>query len=505
MADNAPVMIWVTDSTGYCTYLSQSWYDFTGQTESTGLGLGWIDATHPADYEYAKNIFLEANERHEAFRLEYRLRRKDGVYCWAINTASPWFGVDGEFKGYIGSVIDITERKIVETEREQLLAREQAARETAENANRIKDEFLAVLSHELRSPLNPIMGWSKLLQQGKLDATQTQIGLATIERNVQLQAQLIDDLLDISRILRGKLSLNQMPVDLRMVIASALETVRLAASAKSLQIQTVLPSVGTVMGDVGRLQQIVWNLLSNAVKFTNQGGQITVELTQIGTHAQIQVMDTGKGINPDFLPYVFEHFRQEDGATTRKFGGLGLGLAIARQIVEMHGGQISVDSLGEGQGTTFTVKLPLAPTLSQLPSTESSDASINDLNGIRILVVDDEPDSRDFIALVLKLSGASVTSVASGIEALTAIERSIPDLIISDIGMPEMDGYMLLQQVRTLEQVRQVSAIALTAYAGEFDRQQALQAGFQKHLSKPIELNKLIQAISDLIGGSSND
>ncbi|MBW4534448.1 MAG: GAF domain-containing protein [Pleurocapsa minor HA4230-MV1] len=378
----------------------------------------------------------------------------------------------------------------------------ETAREAAQSANRIKDEFLAVLSHELRSPLNPILGWSKLLQQGKLDPTQTQAALATIERNAQLQTQLIDDLLDISRILRGKLSLNQTPVDLKKVISSALETVCLAAEAKSLQIETVLPSdVGTVMGDAGRLQQIVGNLLSNAVKFTNQGGQIRVALTQIGTHAQIQVMDTGKGINPDFLPYVFEHFRQEDGATTRKFGGLGLGLAIARQIVEMHGGQIGVDSSGEGQGATFTVKLPLAQTLSQLPSTESSDTSTNDLNGIRILVVDDEPDSRDFTALVLELSGASVTSVASGIEALTMIKQSIPDLIISDIGMPEMDGYMLLQQVRTIEQVRQVSAIALTAYAGEFNRQQALQAGFQKHLSKPIEPNKLIQAISDLVGG----
>jgi PAS domain S-box-containing protein len=426
----------------------------------------------------------------------------DGSEQWLRWEINPWYDSTGAVGGILIFTENITERKIAEAEREQLLSREQAARETAEQANRIKDEFLAVLSHELRSPLNPILGWSKLLQQGKLDATKTQIGLAVIERNVQLQAQLIDDLLDISRILRGKLSLNQTPVDLRMVISSALETVRLAASAKSLQIQTVLPSdVGTVMGDAGRLQQIVWNLLSNAVKFTNQGGQITVALTQIGTHAQIQVMDTGKGINPDFLPYVFEHFRQEDGATTRKFGGLGLGLAIARQIVEMHGGQIGADSSGEGQGTTFTVKLPLAPTLNQLPSTKSSDASINDLNGICILVVDDEPDSRDFITLVLELSGASVISVASGIEALTAIEQSIPDLIISDIGMPEMDGYMLLQQVRTLKQVRQVSAIALTAYAGEFDRQQALQAGFQKHLSKPIKPNQLIQEISDLIGG----
>lgn len=253
---------------------------------------------------------------------------------------------------------DISDRKRIEAEREQLLQREQTAREAAETANRIKDEFLAVLSHELRSPLNPILGWSKLLQRGKLDAAKTTTALATIERNAQLQSQLIEDLLDISRILRGKLSLNVMPVNLSMVISAALETVRLAAEAKSLQIQTTFsPDVGTVIGDAGRLQQVVWNLLSNAVKFTPQGGQITVTLTQTGTHAQLQVTDTGKGINPDFLPYVFDHFRQEDGATTRKFGGLGLGLAIVRQLVELHGGTLAVDSPGVGQGATLYGRL----------------------------------------------------------------------------------------------------------------------------------------------------
>jgi PAS domain S-box-containing protein len=426
----------------------------------------------------------------------------DGSEQWLRWEINPWYDSTGAVGGILIFAENITERKLAEAEREQLLAREQAAREAAENANRIKDEFLAVLSHELRSPLNPILGWSKLLQQGKLDATKTQIGLAAIDRNVQLQAQLIDDLLDISRILRGKLSLNQMPVDLRMVISSALETVRLAAQAKSLQIQTVLPSdVGAVMGDAGRLQQIVWNLLSNAVKFTPLGGQVTVALTQMETHAQIQVMDTGKGINPDFLPYVFEHFRQEDGATTRKFGGLGLGLAIARQIVEMHGGQIGVDSSGEGQGATFTVELPLAPTLRRLPSTESSDASTNDLNGIRILVVDDEPDSRDFITFVLELSGASVTSVASGIEALTAIKQFIPDLIISDIGMPDMDGYMLMQQIRSrpANQGGTIRAIALTAYAAEIDQQRTRMVGFQAHITKPVEPEKLVRAIAHLL------
>jgi PAS domain S-box-containing protein len=398
---------------------------------------------------------------------------------------------------------DLIEQRRAELEQRQLLEREQAAREQAETANRIKDEFLAVLSHELRSPLNPILGWSKLLRQGKLDPARTQTALDTIDRNAQLQVQLIDDLLDISRILRGKLRLNETPVDLSMVILAALETVRLAVEAKSLQIETILsPDVGAVMGDIGRLQQVVWNLLSNAVKFTPQGGQITVALTQAGTHAQIQVADTGKGINPDFLPYVFEHFRQEDGATTRKFGGLGLGLAIASQIIEMHGGQIRVDSPGEGQGATFTVQLPLAPHLSELPSKEASSTSTSDLNSIHVLVVDDEPDSRDFVAFVLEQANARVTTVASGIGALQAFSQSIPDLIVSDIGMPEMDGYMLLRQIRTLspEEGGQIPAIALTAYAGELDRQQAVAAGFQCHIAKPIDPGKLVQTIAAVIG-----
>ncbi|MGL5833911.1 MAG: ATP-binding protein [Waterburya sp.] len=475
---------------------------YTRQELETGE-INWQTLTPPQYWEVDYNALREIATQGFCSSYEKVYIHKDGKQIPILVGAAPF--LDDSNSG-VFFAINLSDRKQAEAEREQILQREQTAREAAERANRIKDEFLAVLSHELRSPLNPILGWSKLLQQGKLDATQTQTALATIERNAQLQAQLIGDLLDISRILRGKLSLNRTSVDLNKVISAALETVRLAAEAKSLQIQTLLSSdVGTVIGDAGRLQQIVWNLLSNAVKFTNQGGQITVALTQIENHAQIQVMDTGKGINPDFLPYVFEHFRQEDGSITRQFGGLGLGLAIARQIVEMHGGQISVDSSGEGQGATFTVELPLAKTLSQLPSTESSDASTKYLNGIRILVVDDEPDSRDFIALVLELSGASVISVASGIEALTMIKQSIPDVIISDIGMPEMNGYMLLQQVRALEPVRQVLAIALTAYAGEFERQQALQAGFQKHLSKPIEPNELIQAISDLIGRNSHD
>ncbi|MBD2365404.1 response regulator [Anabaena minutissima FACHB-250] len=386
-------------------------------------------------------------------------------------------------------------------ERSCLIAELQARAEALDRSNRIKDEFLAVLSHELRTPMNPILGWSKLLQQGKLDAQKTSAAIATIERNAQLQVQLIDDLLDISRILSGKMSLSASSIDLNVVIWAALETVRLAAEAKSIQIQTIIsPILGLVIGDAGRLQQVVWNLLSNAVKFTHNGGQVTIALSQTENHAQIQITDTGKGISRDFLPYVFEHFRQEDSATTRKFGGLGLGLAIVRQIVEMHGGTVTVDSPGVGRGTTFTVKIPLAPGLTQAPTLERSPVQDSDLNGIHILVVDDEMDSRDFIAFVLEQDKAIVTAVASGTEALQAIAQSIPKIIISDIGMPQMDGYMLMRQIRTLglEQGGQIPAIALTAYAGELDRNLAIAAGFQHHLAKPIDPEVLVAIVVEL-------
>lgn len=394
---------------------------------------------------------------------------------------------------------DISDRKRNEAEREQLLQQEQAARETAEQANRIKDEFLAVLSHELRTPMNPILGWSKLLQTGKLNAEKTTDAIATIERNAKLQVQLIDDLLDISRILRGKLSLTVAPVNLSQVITAALETVRLAAEAKSLSTQTLIsPTVGLVGGDAGRLQQVVWNLLSNAVKFTPAGGQITVELSQVGTNAQIQVRDTGKGINPQFLPYVFEHFRQEDGATTRKFGGLGLGLAIARQIVEMHGGHVTVESDGDEQGATFTVQIPIASRSIEGVTSEPGAELRLDLGGIHILVVEDDADSREFVAFALEQAGAIVTAVSSGVEALQTIEQSVPHLIISDIGMPDMDGYSLMRQMRVTSQGRKTPAIALTAYAGEYDQQQAIAAGFQRHLAKPVEPEELVKTVAQL-------
>lgn len=394
------------------------------------------------------------------------------------------------------------ERKQAEVEREELLVREQTARAQAEQANRIKDEFLAVLSHELRSPLNPILGWAKLLQGGKLDATKTAQALATIERNAKLQSELIEDLLDVSRILQGKLSLNVVPVNLASVIRAAMETVRLAAEAKSIQIEASLASdVGIVSGDSTRLQQVIWNLLSNAVKFTPEGGQVTIRFECLDSSAQITVSDTGQGIAPDFLPYVFDYFRQADAATTRKFGGLGLGLAIVRHLVELHGGTVRADSLGEGQGATFTIRLPLLHTPSQANQDERSSQQFLDLSDIKILVVDDETDTRDLVAFVLEQQGAQVITATSAHEALLVLPYAKPDVLLSDIGMPEMDGYMLIQQVRMLapDQGGQIPAIALTAYAGDTNQQQVLAAGFQKHISKPIEPEALVQAIVGLV------
>ncbi len=385
---------------------------------------------------------------------------------------------------------------------------EQTTRSEAEAANRIKDEFLAVLSHELRSPLNPILGWSQLLQTQQPDAAILARGLETIERNAKLQTQLIADLLDVSRILQGKLSLDVAPVNLKNIVEAALETVRLAAEAKAIDIGTEFFAAPEVLGDAGRLQQVVWNLLANAVKFTPSGGRVEVHLATVAKaavpYAQITVNDTGKGITPEILPFIFERFRQADSKTTRQFGGLGLGLAIARQLAELHGGTIAVTSPGEGLGATFTVQLPLyrSPSLPDGAAAKLSAQPVT-LTGVRILVAEDEADAREMLVFVLEQAGAIVTPAASGAEALAVLPNLELDLLISDIAMPDMDGYMLLNQMRSqiADQGKQprLKAVALTAYAGESNQQQALTAGFQRHLSKPFEPDELVAAIAALI------
>jgi PAS domain S-box-containing protein len=390
-------------------------------------------------------------------------------------------------------------------ERKHLINNLQTQAQELTQANNIKDQFLAVLSHELRSPLNPILGWSKLLQQKKLNPDKALEAAITIERNAKLQLQLIEDLLDVSKILRGKLVLSTSYISLEPIITAAIETVNLAADAKKIEIKTVFESnIGLVKGDTVRLQQVVWNLLTNAIKFTPTGGRVEVRLEQVNNHARITVQDTGKGISADFLPHVFDYFRQADSTTTRTFGGLGLGLAIVNSIVEIHGGTVQVESLGEALGATFTVALPIVKMQTKLTTsstTPETSLEFKNLEGIKVLVVDDEEDSREFIAFVLEACGANVTKAASAPQAWSILVQSQPDVLISDIGMPEMDGYMLIHQVRNLapSQQSQIPAIALTAYAGEYNQQQAIAAGFQVHLSKPIEPGNLITAVKQLI------
>jgi PAS domain S-box-containing protein len=419
------------------------------------------------------------------------------------------------------AIEDISERKQLEAERLDLLVRERAARTDAEAANRMKDEFLATLSHELRTPLNAMLGWSRLLRTGSLDAATSTRALESIERNTSVQARLIEDLLDVSRILTGKLGLNTRPIELPPVIEAAMETVRTAAEAKSVRLTAVFDrAAGPVIGDADRLQQVFWNLLSNAVKFTPAGGEVRVWLSRSDSRAKFTVHDTGEGIAPEFLPHVFDRFRQADSGTMRSRGGLGLGLAIVRHLVELHGGTVHAESQGKGYGASFTVDLPLAAVrrVEALPVPDQERAasglvnlwapdSLPRLDGVQVLIVDDEPDARELLMSVLAQHGASVTTAGSAAEALAALDRARMDVLVSDIGMPDEDGYALIRKVRARggRNGPRIPAIALTAYARVEDRARALLAGFQLHVTKPVEPTELVTAVASLAGRTGND
>jgi signal transduction histidine kinase len=404
---------------------------------------------------------------------------------------------------------EIRVREWAEQERARLLVLEQAARRQAEEANRTKDEFLATLSHELRTPLNAILGWVQVLRTGKLDPAAGAKALETIERNARSQAQLIADLLDVSRIITGKLRLDFKPVELRRIIDSALESVRPAADAKGILLDiSIGPLASPVLGDADRLQQVIWNLLSNSIKFTSRGGRVEVRLREVGGNAVIRVNDSGIGIRPDFLPYVFDRFRQAEGSITRTHGGLGLGLSIVRHLIELHGGTAEVESAGEGQGATFTVRLPLRAELAEDDPLDRTGVtpglfSAPDLlAGVRVVVVEDEADTRELLAVALQQCGAEVAAFGSVPEALAAFDRAVPDVLLSDIGVPGEDGYSLIRKVRSREPALggNVPAAALTAYARAEDRLRALEAGYQTHLAKPIDPAELIATVARLAG-----
>ena len=400
----------------------------------------------------------------------------------------------------------------VAIENVRLLERESTTRASAEESNRLKDEFLATVSHELRTPLTAILGWSRMLQGGLLDSEMAARAIETIKRNAKAQAQIIDDILDVSRIITGKLYLELHPIELAPVLESAVNVVRPTAEAKGMQIELdFAQEPAAVPGDANRLQQVFWNLLSNAVKFTPAGGRVTVRLRHLNSEVEIEVADTGQGITSEFLPFVFDRFRQADSTSTRQHGGLGLGLAIARHLVEIHGGSIAARSSGESQGSTFTVRLPLVGSV-----VDSSDASLTPpteidaeaqsrerlksqqiLSGLHVLIVDDDKDTLDLLSAALTQRSASVTAVSSAAAAIDSIKTSRPDVLISDIAMPGEDGYELIQKVQALDGVPQIPAIAITAYAKEEDKQRALSAGYQRYLSKPIELGEFISAVAE--------
>ncbi|MEH2137375.1 hybrid sensor histidine kinase/response regulator [Nostoc sp.] len=509
----SPVGIFEIDTEGGCRYTNPRYQAICGLKAAESLEKSWLESVDPEDKERAVASWSTYIYYGRDYSEEFRFQTAQGIVRWVQVRSSPMLSGQGELLGYVGTLEDITERKQAEEVRAQVI-REQTARQEAEAANRMKDEFLAVLSHELRTPLTSMLGWSKILRSKKLDDKATSRALEAIERNAISQMQLIEDILDVSRIIRGQLRLNVSAVNLISVMEAALEAVRPLADPKEILLNTMLDaSVGSVYGDPARLQQIVWNLLTNAIKFTPKGGRVEVNLSVVWgeeqttqKYAQIKVIDTGIGISSEFLPKVFERFRQADSTTTRSHNGLGLGLAIVRHLVELHKGTIFAQSPGTGQGATFTVKLPLLQDNrgnrgNREATGEISSVASTPLAGLKVLVVDDEADTRNFLSFMFEEYGAFAIAVASVDEALAVLEQAKADILISDIGMSEQDGYTLIRKLRSLEPEKGgcIPAIALTAYTREEDRLEALSAGFQQHLSKPIDPTKLIAMVASLL------
>jgi len=418
----------------------------------------------------------------------------------------------GKLVSVLSLVLDVTARQSAEEERAALLLRERDARQHAEEADRLKDEFLATLSHELRTPLTSILGWASMIRNGEVEGSNATRAIETIERNARSQARLIDDLLDVSRIITGNLRLDLHPLNLGPIVEAALDALRPTADVKGMKLQTRFePGQCLVKGDPNRLRQVIWNLLSNAIKFTPRHGSVSIDLTCVESTARLTVSDTGDGISPEFLPYVFDRFRQAEGSISRKQGGLGLGLAVARHLVELHGGTIRAQSEGTGKGAVFTVDLPLAQErrdparaeerIREVERRRSSRGAVR-LDGVHVLLVEDDDDSRKLLGTMLKRHGARVTSTKSAAEALAAFEGELPDVLISDIGMPDQDGYELMRKLRALPPERggKTPAIALTGYASRKDRERALNTGYQQHMAKPIEQADMIKAIAALVG-----
>ncbi len=517
ISDSTGDVIFAKDRDGRLRYANPATLALVGKPLDQVLGR--TDAEFLEDKAAAARVM--ANDRRVmadgvAADVEEAVPLPDGTARVWASRKIPYRDADGTVVGLLGVSRDVTDRRLVEVEREQLLASERAARAEAERVGRAKDEFLATLSHELRTPLNAIIGWASILAGSAAtsppDEADLKDGLETILRNARAQAQIIGDLLEMSRIIAGKIRLDVQRIELAPVVRAAADTVRPAADAKGVRLRVLLdPTGGPVGGDPNRVQQILWNLLSNAVKFTPRGGQVQVVLERVHSHIEVSVADTGEGISPEFLPFVFDRFRQADASTTRQHGGLGLGLAIVKQLVELHGGTVRVASPGAGQGSTFTIALPLtAVHAPPTPEPQRRHPSAVDghataavdqpkLTGLRVLVVDDEPDARAMLKRLLADCDATVRTAGSAADALAQIAAEAPDVLVSDIGMPGTDGYDLIRQVRALATAAGgTPAVALTAYARSDDRIRAIRAGFQAHVVKPVEPAELIAVVASV-------
>jgi hypothetical protein len=535
LAEISPVQLWTALPDGNLDYVTDQTAQNLGLTAQRLLADGWQNVVHPEDLPRAIVRWTHALTTGETYEVEFRLKLHSGDYAWHLVRAVPQRDASGKIVRWFGTNTNIEAERaqqerirslLREVEQQSHQLREEAverrraeaaaeeARAKAEQAGRTKDEFLAVASHELRTPLNAILGWAQILRGGSVDPSGFMRGLETIERNAKVQVRLIDDILDGSRIITGKLHLEIRALDLNAVVEAAVEAVRPSASARNIAISIELePAAAHIKGDPDRLQQVVWNLMNNAIKFTPKGGRVDVRARRAGTHIELSVSDTGRGIAPEFLPHVFERFRQADASSTRQHGGLGLGLALVRHLVEAHGGTARAESAGEGQGAAFTLTLPV------LAVSAESSASVRApnraptardpldrdfLRDVRVLVLDDEPDARELVAMVLRTRGADVLIASSVDQAIELLERRAPDVLVSDIGMPLTDGYTLLRRIRALPtDASRIPAVALTAYAREQDRRLAFEAGFQAYLSKPVDPEALARTVAEVAGARS--
>src|SRR5687768_484624 len=495
ITDLSPVHLFRAGPDGDATYLSPGFLSMTGLRREQALGFGWIDAVHPEDRERLMVSWQEALHSQVIFQAEFRFRVATGEYRWYRTRVVPDRDEHGNVIGWVGAAVDLHELHLALDERAEALEKAEGARRVAEEASHLKDEFLATASHELRTPLNAIVGWVHVLQSGALgDEDQRRQAVNAIDRNAKMQTRLIEDLLDVSRMIQGRVSLTVAPLDMRGVIESAVETIRHAAAAKDISIQVDPPTdVLPVIGDEHRLQQVIWNLVANSVKYTPRGGTIRVALVKERGRAVARVTDSGEGIDPGFLPHVFEPFRQGISNTTRS--GLGLGLAIVRRLVDLHGGRITAESDGVGRGATFTVSLPLAHGAAVAGVlTAAPDPNFHQLH---VLVAEDDADSAAAVTAILKLHGCETRTAPTAAECLRITGEWPTDVLICDVGLPDDDGYGLLRRLRALPEGERVPAIALTAYTRPEDRAKALAAGFRAHLSKPLDPEVLLKELSD--------